>query len=125
MSRTAVDFDIFSQTCPFFYSCEEENANNWYNCSHPEAYREEDDSPGCCYSWHCPLGTEAEPDDLTGGPDAVADYDTIDWDGLNEDLPRIEDGEILLIDASEDAPEETKQAYHAYNSYMNRYNHTA
>lgn len=46
------NFDTSCKSCP----------NNGYNCKHPEC-GEEFDSIGCCFSWSCPLGWEADEED--------------------------------------------------------------
>lgn len=111
--RRAVIFDEFAYQCPFFNS--EDAENNGYGCDHPK------NNPDGCYCHACPLGIEAEQEDLTDTehPDAVKD--TIDWDGLCED-GKVAESEYLLIDIGEAASEDEKKALYSYELYRNRYN---
>jgi hypothetical protein len=45
-----------------FYPGRNPSPNNGYNCRHPEAYHA-DDGTGCCYTWSCPFGFEADEED--------------------------------------------------------------
>lgn len=117
--RKAVLFDEFSYNCQFFNG----EVANGYGCEHPEQ-RETTEGDGkevgCCFCHTCPLGIEAEQEDLTDKehPDAVKDE--IDWDGLCED-GEVTEGEYLLVDIGETATEEEKQAMYSYERYMHRY----
>lgn len=119
--RKTVLFDEFSYQCPFFNS--DTDVNNGYGCNHPEQIEtreEKGKKQGCCYCHTCPLGIEAEQQDLTDKehPDAVKDE--IDWDGLCED-GEVAEGEYLLVNIGETATEEEKRAMHLYESHMHRY----
>ena len=126
MARKAVTFDSFSEACPYSYMHGEGFINNGYNCNHPNQENTEDDgetgeSVGCCFCCSCPLGTEAETDDLSGGPDAVDGWKDIDWDGCCSD-GEVEEGEILLVNTEDSAGEDVKRALFAYEVNINRYN---
>lgn len=110
--RRAVLFDEFSYQCDFFNSDDEET--NGYGCNHLKQSGER------CYCHTCPLGIEAEQQDLTdkNHPDAIQ-YE-IDWDGLCED-GEVAEGEYLLVNVGEDATDEEKQAVYNYDRYMHRY----
>lgn len=117
--RKAVLFDEFSYNCQFFNS----KTANGYGCNHPEqreTTEEDGKEVGCCFCHTCPLGIEAEQQDLTERehPDAVKDE--IDWDGLCEG-GEVTEGEYLLVDIGETATEEEKQAMYSYERYMHRY----
>lgn len=124
--RRAVLFETFAYQCPFSYSFGRGEINNGYNCKHPKQENVEDvgykgkKKCGCCYSSSCPLGIEAEQQDLTDreSPDAVKD--DIDWDGLCES-GEVAEGEYLLIVSDETATEEEKEALYYYDRYMHRY----
>lgn len=124
--RKAVLFEVFENQCPYSYTFGKGNINGGYNCKHPKQEVVEDvgyqgkKKAGCCYCFSCPLGIEAEQQDLTDTehPDAVKD--SIDWDGLCED-GEVAEGEYLLIVSDETATEEEKQALHLYDRYMHRY----
>ena len=121
MARQAVTFDEFSRACPFAYMHGDGSVNNGYNCLHEGAYTsDDDDEVGCCFSWHCPLGTEAEPDDLTGEPDAASDWGDIDWEGVDTE-DGIDEGELLLVDAGDTAGDDVKRALFAYHVHIHRY----
>ena len=120
----AVSFDEFSWVCPYAYSYEDEKINNYYNCNHPKQRETETvkskEEIGLCYCFSCPLGIEAEQQDLTDktNPDAI--QDEIDWDGLCEDGV-VEEGEILLVEVGETATEEQKEAMWNYEVFTHRY----
>lgn len=121
--RQAVLFDQFAETCPFANNDTE--VNGGYGCNHPDCENTEYDEEnkkkvGCCYCHCCPLGIEAEQEDLTDPehPDAI--QDELDWDGLCTD-GEVEEGEILLVVADEDATGDQKQALLDYERYMHRY----
>lgn len=117
--RKAVLFDEFSYNCQFFNI----KTVNGYGCDHPEqreTIEEDRKEVGCCFCHTCPLGIEAEQQDLTERehPDAVKDE--IDWDGLCED-GEVTEGEYLLVDTGETATEEEKLAIYLYERYIHRY----
>lgn len=117
--RKAVLFDVFAYCCQYF---NHETANG-YGCNHPEqreTAEEEGKEVGCCFCHTCPLGIEAEQEDLTDRehPDAVKD--NIDWDGMCEN-GEVTESEYLLVDISETATEDEKRAVYAYDRYMHRY----
>lgn len=120
--RKVVLFDDFAFQCQFFNG--NTDVNNGYGCNHPEQDNTNEDENGnergCCYCCSCPLGIEAEQEDLTDKehPDAIKDE--IDWDGLCED-GEVTEGEYLLVNVDEDATEDEKQALEAYEIYMHRY----
>lgn len=111
--RKAVIFDEFVYQCPFFNS--EDEKSNGYGCDHPT-----NDSEGC-YCHTCPLGIEAEQEDLTDTEHLNAVKDMIDWDGLCKD-GEIAESEYLLVNIGETASEDEKKALRSYELYMNRYN---
>lgn len=121
--RKAVLFDVFADTCPYSYSYEDECINGGYNCKHPKQRETEttknENEIGLCYCFSCPLGIEAEQEDLTDkeNPDAIQD---IDWDGLCE-CGEVEEGEYLLVDVGETATQEEKEAMYNYERHLHRY----
>lgn len=93
----------------------EGSINGGYNCRHQDQQElltecEEQKECGCCYCFSCPLGIEAEQEDLI--------KDKIDWDGLDGGVG---EGEILLVNAGDDATQDEKDALWNYTLYMNRY----
>lgn len=125
--RKAVLFEEFAYQCPFSYTFGKGYINGGYNCKHPKQREVEDvghkgkKKCGCCYCFSCPLGIEAEQQDLTDKthPDAI--QDEIDWDGLCED-GEVTEGEYLLVVVGDETTEEQKQAMWNYDLHMNRYN---
>lgn len=121
----AVVFDEFASQCPYFYSYEKEQINNYYNCKHPEQEEteksESGEQIGKCYCFSCPLGIEAEQEDLTNKNHPDAAKDEIDWDGLCED-GEVAEGEYLLVEIGEKTTEEQKKAMWNYEVYLHRYN---
>lgn len=78
--RKIITFDDFVAQCEHFYCHEEINVNNSYNCKHSkQEYLEE--GIGCCYSWTCPFGYEAEKEDFE---DELIDNNGFEY---NEDWP--------------------------------------
>ena len=119
--RKVVLFEDFAYQCPFFNS--DTDANNGYGCNHPyqmETQEWDGKEIGCCFCFSCPLGIEAEQEDLTdrNHPDAIKDE--IDWDGLCED-GEVTEGDYLLVEVGENATEEQKKAMWNYDQYMHRY----
>lgn len=112
----AVIFDEFSSQCPYFYSYEKEHINNYYNCKHPQQEEtgesKSGEKIGKCYCFSCPLGIEAQPEDLHESG--------IDWDGLCE-YGEVAESEYLLVDVGENATEGQKLAMRNYELYMHRY----
>ncbi len=109
--RKAVLFDEFACCCKFFNS----KTQDGYGCTHPDQTMtrlEDDRKTGRCFCWSCPLGIEAEQEDL-GRTD-------IDWDGLCED-DEVAEAECLLVNTGADAAEEDKHALDAYERYLHRY----
>ena len=117
--RKAVLFDVFSSRCQFF-NIETAGGNG---CDHPEQMiteKENGKEVGSCHCHTCPLGIEAEQQDLTDREDPDAVKDEIEWDGVCEDGEVIE-GECLLVPVDGTASEEQKQAMYSYERYMHRY----
>ncbi len=120
--RRAVLFEEVVYQCPFSYSFGRGEINNGYNCKHPEQRHVEDTGYkgkkkcGCCYSFSCPLGIEAEQQDLTDKqhPDAVKDE--IDWDGLCEN-GIVYEGEICLF-MREKMPRRMKKTLYIHMTYI-------
>ena len=114
MTLMVTVFDEFAYVCPYFTS--ETDANNGYGCNHPdqeETQNRDGKEQGCCYCFSCPLGIEADAEDL--------DNPDIDWDGLCEEREVME-GEYLMVNTGEDASLEEKEALENYIRYLNRYN---
>lgn len=113
--RSAASFDSFSHVCPFFTN--KTNVNNGYGCLHTsqEEYEVGDDGVkrGKCYCWNCPLGIPADDESI--------DDPTVDWDG-NEVEPGDVEDEYLLVRTDEEATTDEKNAWYAYQQYINRYN---
>lgn len=122
----AVTFDEFSSQCQYSYTFGKGYINGGYNCKHPEQENVENvgykgkKKCGCCYCISCPLGIEAEQQDLTdkNHPDAIKEE--IDWDGLCSD-GIVYEGEYMLVPVGENATEEQKEAMWNYELYMHRY----
>lgn len=112
----AVTFDEFSYICPYSYSYEDECINNYYNCKHPKQEEfetsENGDNVGKCYCFSCPLGVEADQEDLTDK--------TIDWDGECE-CGDVGECEYLLVDVGKTATQEQKETMYNYEMYLHRY----
>lgn len=107
--KKAVTFDDFSFCCPFFNS----KVGNGYGCTHPEQEEIDKDAEGKeygkCYCFSCPLGIEAEQEDLS--------EKTIDWDGLCE-CGEVTEGEYLLVDVGNEATDDQKNALYSYERYI-------
>lgn len=116
--KKAVLFDEFARCCSYFNP---EKANG-YGCDHPNQ-RDTDiydgKRVGRCFCHTCPLGVEAEQQDLTepDHPDAIPD---IDWDGLCSD-GEVYESEYLLIEIGDNATEEEKRELYLYERHMHRY----
>lgn len=112
--RKAADFDSFAYACPFFTT--QPWVNNGYGCNHPdqEEIREDADGNegGCCYCWSCPLGIEADHEDLTNP--------NVDWCGLCDD-GEVTESEYIMINNGPDATEDEQKAWNCYQRYMHRY----
>ena len=111
-ARKAVVFDEFARICKFFSSATD--ANNGYGCLHPMQEEKEGKDCGCCNCWSCPLGVEAEQEDIDA-PDSK-----IDWDGLCDD-GEVTEGEYLLVNCGEDASDDEKEALARCERYLHRY----
>jgi hypothetical protein len=81
-----VCFDDFVAQCPHFYNAGH-RVNNGYNCAHP---KQEEKSKinteyhnaldiGCCYCWSCPLGIEADEEDVKEYGDIGDEYEESQW----------------------------------------------
>ena len=121
MSKIAILFEDLEQICPHFNSDVE--INGGYGCNHPKQEEKEEKNEveyGCCYCFSCPLGVEAEQQDLTNPnhPDAIED--TINWNGLCED-GEVPEGEILLINDGETSNKEEKEILQLLDMYYHRY----
>lgn len=117
--RKAVLFEVFAFRCPY---SDTENYDG-YACNHPEQREKETidgKEVGCCFCFTCPLGIEAEQQDLTDRDDPDAIKDEIDWDGSCEDGV-VPDEEYLLVNMGEDATQDEKDALYSYDLYMHRY----
>lgn len=62
-----MEINTFANHCGFFFNAyldpdTQSSANNGYNCRHPDCDRVED-GVGCCHTWSCPLGYEADEED--------------------------------------------------------------
>lgn len=113
MTRIVTLFDAFAGVCQFFAGDAE--ANNGYGCNHPdqeETQCRDGVEQGCCYCYSCPLGIEADAEDL--------DNPDVDWDGLCEEH-EVSEGEYLMVNTGEDASPEEKETLANYIGYLNRY----
>lgn len=110
--RKAVVFDDFSYQCPYFEG--DTDVNNGYGCTHPENEKERGEDISRCYCSYCPLGTEADEEDVT------APCGVIDWDGLCDDGELCE-SEYLLVNTGDDATGDQREALYAYEYHMHRY----
>lgn len=114
--RQAVVFDDFAFRCQFFNG--ETEVNNGYGCDHPKQENTNEDEDGneqgCCFCHSCPLGVEAEQEDIENPEQEI------NWDGLCKD-GEINESEYLLVEVGTDSTEEQKQALCAYERYMHRY----
>ena len=119
-SKKAVLFEHFAFNCPYFDG--RANVNNGYGCTHPaqeeqhepnnSIYSSNSKTTGCCYCFSCPLGIEAEEEDLNSLQ--------IDWDGLCE-YGVVEESEYLLVNCTKDATDDERKALFEYDCYMHRY----
>ena len=116
ITRKAVTFDDFSRVCKFFTAAVD--ANNGYGCLHPMQEEKREDGKGnkcgCCNCWSCPLGVEAEQEDIETPESGI------DWDGLCSD-GEVYEGEYLLVNCDENASEDEKEALARYERYLHRY----
>lgn len=115
-TRKAVVFDEFARVCKYFSSATD--VNNGYGCLHPMQEEMREDSAGekhgCCCCWSCPLGVEAEQEDIETPKSGI------DWDGLCDD-GEVTEGEYLLINCSRKASDDEKEALARYERYLHRY----
>ncbi|WP_413778117.1 hypothetical protein [Caproicibacterium sp. XB1] len=84
--------DEFANQCGYFYNAYLEkgiSANNGYNCRHPKC-EEVQNGVGCCFSWGCPLGYEADEEDFANPQ--------IDHNGWTD----YEEGKFIIPNAKED-----------------------
>ena len=88
--KKAVLFDSLFACCP--YSLPD------YRCSHKENTEDGDKEQNCCCCY-CPLGIEAEQEDMDN-PTV-----SIDWDGMCAD-GEVSEGECLLVACGSNATEE-------------------
>lgn len=92
ISKKAVLFDSLFACCP--YSLPD------YRCSHKENTENGDEEQNCCCRY-CPLGIEAEQEDM------YSPTVNIDWDGMCSD-GKVYEGEYLLVNCGSNATEENK-----------------
>lgn len=104
-TQKMVLFEDFARVC--YYSDFSSDVNNGYGCKHP---RQEEN--GCCFCHSCPLGIEADKDDLNNP--------NVNRDDIDED-DFAEEGEYILVPTGEEATELQKQTILAYDRYMHRY----
>lgn len=135
-SYKAVDFDRFSDNCPWSYTYQKESINNGYNCSHPsqemtEEIEGETVPIGRCHCFSCPLGTAAEQQDLEPDPnDTDAIHGDIDWSGVTGDNERkpspdeIGEDDVLLVPSDTGMDSDQAEALFWYELYMNRYDNS-
>lgn len=67
MNIIIMHIEQLTELCDFFYSYEEENINNGYNCKNPNCEEIEEIAGGTigkCYAFSCPLFPQADHDDL-------------------------------------------------------------
>ena len=127
------EFDAFARSCPYFDPASP--VNNGYGCNHKEQEETDDYEPvdpdeegedldgykagtyGKCHCWSCPIGMEAEEEDISK-PEVF-------WDGLTPD-PEAMENEYLMVPMHESvgANAETIDAWTRYQAYLNRYNKT-
>jgi hypothetical protein len=79
-----ITIDHLCDECGFFTS--DTTVNNGYGCKHPDQEEkgycdEQKKEVGCCYSWSCPLATEA----------TLSEMKEHDIDMYNEHLPDMAD----------------------------------
>lgn len=98
-----------------FFNSETE-VNNGFGCDHSdnEIYEEDEGGAkvGCCFCHACPLGTEADQEDL--------EQKDVNWDGLCEDGD-VSEGEYLLIETGEEATKDQEKALFKYDRNIHRY----
>lgn len=86
-SRTIMPINDFANMCGYFFNSQFDDScdicpNNGYNCRHPEC-GEKYDGIGCCYTYACPFGWEADEEDC----------EKFGWD--------YEESEFIVIDKPE------------------------
>lgn len=92
MEYKIYEINEFARRCGYFYNAylsDGVNANNGYNCRHPEC-SEKHRGVGCCFTWSCPLGYEADSDDF-----ANPNIDSNGWTEHEEGtfiIPNVKDG---------------------------------
>jgi hypothetical protein len=62
-----MEINTWANRCGYFYNANFDpdapcTPNNGYNCKH-EAQEEQTNGVGCCFTWSCPLGVEANEED--------------------------------------------------------------
>ena len=106
-----VDFGLFAHTCKYFDPAS--IVNNGYGCNHPDQEETEEIEPGNelgkCYCRSCPIGCEAEPDDV--------DDENLNWGGMTPD-PEWMGNEYLILHFGEEA---AREAWINYQRYLHRY----
>ena len=115
-----IDFDAVSSCCPYFASDTE--VNNGYGCTHPKQEETDYDDKlekehGKCYCWSCPLGCEADDEDI-GNPH-------VDWDGCCSEGEVGESEYLNIFFNNENEPiahYDALNLIHSYDRYINRYN---
>ena len=108
--RRAVLFDTFAFQCPHFNA----EADDWngYGCDHPKQEEVNESGQGGCLCFSCPLGYEADQEDL--------ENPVVDWDGLCS-YGEINESEYLIIPIDKTASEDQKTALSKYDAYLHRY----
>lgn len=113
--RKVALFDDFAFACPFFTN--DFDVNNGYGCTHPEQDETDEDKEGIergkCYCWSCPLGVEADEEDL--------DNSKVDWDGLCSER-EVSESEYIMVRLGQNASADEKSALRSYERRTQRYN---
>jgi hypothetical protein len=116
----AVEFDTFSYYCPFFDK--DDDINGGYGCKCEGGGDGNHDENGVwhrmCTDAECTICSTVDREDL--------ERDDVNWDGCKpeEDDPGMEYGEtgISIVSLGPESGEEGRQAWLAYQQYLNRYN---
>lgn len=66
-TRAIMTINGFANICGYFFNANFDDScstcpNNGYNCKHPDC-EEEYKGIGCCHTWSCPFGFEADEED--------------------------------------------------------------
>ena len=100
-----LELDEFANLCGWFYNAylrDGIEANNGYNCSHPEQeeIREDETSgktAGCCFCWSCPLAYAPGPEEMIEHG-AITEEDAAESIAIGESIYRGDSDYVVVSD---------------------------